>query len=237
MKSKDSIVFLSGLLCDKTVWEDIQKELEDSFDITMISFKGYDSIESMAKKVLAGSPENFILIGHSMGGRVALEVYNKDPKRVKGLGLFNTGVNPKSDAEVPGRQKLLDLADKEGIDSVLKQWLPPMMGNQGLSNKELMSKLESMVRTYNKEEFSKQINALLNRPDAREVLPNVEVPVLLLSATEDKWSPISQHEKMQEYLNESDLVVIENASHMAPCEQPKLVAKAISSWYQKNLKG
>lgn len=234
MKSKDSIVLLSGLLCNETVWKDVAKELEDSFDITMISFKGCDSIESMAKKVLENSPKEFILIGHSMGGRVALEVYNQDSTRVKALGLFNTGVTPRSEAEVPGRQKLLDLAKEKGIEAVLKQWLPPMMSKSGLENEKLMSDLEQMVKTYNEEEFSKQINALLNRPDAREVLPFISVPVLLLSGTEDTWSPISQHEDMQEYLKNSELAIISKASHMAPCEQPTQVATAIRNWLSKN---
>jgi pimeloyl-ACP methyl ester carboxylesterase len=237
MKTKNQIIFLSGLLCDETVWEDIKKELEDDFDITMISFKGCDSIENMAKKVLENSPNEFILIGHSMGGRVALEVYNQNSKRVKALGLFNTGVTPKSEAEVPGLQKLLDISNSEGIEAVLKLWLPPMMSKSGLENSDLMSKLGDMVKTYNSQEFSKQINALLNRPDAREVLPKVDVPVLLLSGTEDTWSPISQHKDMQEYLKNSELAIINEASHMAPCEQPKQVATAIKNWLSKNLKG
>lgn len=80
MKSKNSIVFLCGLLCDETVWKGVAKELEDNYDTLIISFMGCDSIEMMAKKVLDVAPKEFILIGHSMGGRVALEVYNQEPK-------------------------------------------------------------------------------------------------------------------------------------------------------------
>lgn len=227
MKTKESIVFLSGLLCNETVWEDVSKELEDIYDISIISFQGCDSIEMMAKKVLDLAPESFILIGHSMGGRVALEVFNQASNRVKGLGLFNTGVHPKSESEIPGRQKLLDLAKNEGISSVLKQWLFPMMSKSSLENRILMERLEQMVNSYSVEEFTNQIHALLNRPDAQSILPLINVPTLLLSGTEDKWSPISQHEKMQEFIKDSTLVIIENASHMAPIEQPKLVASAI----------
>jgi pimeloyl-ACP methyl ester carboxylesterase len=230
MKVKESIVFLSGLLCNEFVWEDISKELENQYDVSMISFQGCDSIEMMAKKVLDTAPESFILIGHSMGGRVALEVFNQAPNRVNKLGLFNTGVHGKTATEIPGRQKLLDLASNEGISFVAKQWLPPMMAEDGLKNSILMEKLYEMINLYSVEEFSKQINALLNRPDAQIILPLINIPTLLLSATEDKWSPISQHEEMQKYLKDSKLVVIQNASHMAPVEQPKAVAEAIINW-------
>jgi pimeloyl-ACP methyl ester carboxylesterase len=230
MKIKESIVFLSGLLCNETVWEDISKELEKDYEILIISFQGCDSIENMAKKVLDMSPDSFILIGHSMGGRVALEVFNQASYRIKALGLFNTGVHAKSESEIPGRQKLLDLAKKEGIASVAKQWLPPMMSNDSLKNSILMGKLYKMVNSYTQEEFSNQIYALLNRPNAQILLPLINIPTLLLSATQDKWSPISQHEQMQKYLNHSTLAVIENASHMAPVEQPLAVANAIKNW-------
>jgi pimeloyl-ACP methyl ester carboxylesterase len=230
MKTKKSIVFLSGLLCNETVWEDISKELQNDYEILIISFQGCDSIEMMAKKVLDLAPSSFILIGHSMGGRVALEVFNQASNRVKALGLFNTGVHAKSESEIPERQKLLDLAKKEGIASVAKQWLPPMMSNDSLKNSILMEKLYKMVNSYTQEEFSKQIHALLNRPNAQILLPLINIPTLLLSATQDKLSPISQHEQMQIYLKNSTLVVIENASHMAPVEQPIAVSDVIRNW-------
>jgi len=232
MKTKESIVFLSGLLCNETVWEDVSKELKNTYDVSIISFQGCDSIEMMAKKVLDTAPESFILIGHSMGGRVALEVFNQASNRITKIGLFNTGVHAKSEAEVQGRQKLLDLAKSEGIKSVVKQWLSPMMSKSSLENTLLMEKLEKMSNSYSVDEFFKQIHALINRPDAKNVLPLIDIPTLLLSATEDKWSPISQHEQMQEYIKNSTLAIIENASHMAPVEQPKLVCKAIIDWLE-----
>ncbi len=232
METKESIVFLSGLLCNETVWEDVSKELENTYDVSIISFQGCDSIEMMAKKVLDTAPQEFILIGHSMGGRVALEVFNQASNRITKIGLFNTGVHSKSETEVQGRQKLLDLAKNEGIKSVVKQWLPPMMSKASLENTLLMEKLEKMSTSYSVDDFFKQIHALINRPDAQSILPLIDIPTLLLSATEDKWSPISQHEQMQEYIKNSTLAIIENASHMAPVEQPIAVSKAIRNWLE-----
>ncbi|PLY05660.1 MAG: hypothetical protein C0625_12590 [Arcobacter sp.] len=227
MRKKENIVFLSGLLCTEMVWEEVAKELEDNFNVSIISFKGCDSIEMMANKVLNTAPKKFILIGHSMGGRVALEVFKTEPKRVLKLGLFNTGVHPKSEAELIVRRKLLDLAKTKGIKAVGKQWLPPMLSEESLKNSLLLNKLEKMILSYSVDEFLKQIGALINRPDSQSILSTVDISTLLLSATEDKWSSILQHEKMQDFLKDSTLSVIENASHMAPVEQPKLVAKAI----------
>lgn len=227
---KENIVLLCGLLCKKIVWEEVAKELSKKANVSIISFEGCNSIEDMAKKVLDNSPQKFILIGHSMGGRVTLEVFNQQKDRLKAMGLFNTGVHPTTQTELPGRIKLLELAKNEGMLSVVKQWLPPMMGKEALENKSLVNELEKMVISYTPKEFSMQIEALINRPDARMILPMIDIPTLLLSSSEDNWSPISQHEKIQKQIPNSKLVEIENAGHMVICEKPEAIAKSILQW-------
>lgn len=231
MKTEKNLVLLSGLLCDKTVWQDIEKNLEDIVNIYIVSFKGCDSIESMAKKVLDLVPMEFSLIGHSMGARVAVEIMNIAPRRVEKLALFNTGIHTVSPKEIEGRQKLLDIAENEGMKSLMESWLPPMMSKEGLKNKELMEKLESMVLSYSVKDYFKQIYALINRPNAQEILSSINIPTLLLSGTEDKWSPISQHEEMQKYIKNSKLEIIKDAGHMAPCEFPNEVSSVIRKWF------
>lgn len=110
-----------------------------------------------------------------------------------------------------------------------------MMGEAARNNSDIVKPLEDMVNSYTKEEFAKQIKALLNRPDASLVLSHITVPTLLLSATEDKWSPILQHAQMQERLRNSILVEIKDAGHFVPVEKPNEVANAIRTWLANNI--
>src|SRR3984957_14802613 len=71
---KQPLLLLSGLLCDETIWADIPEGPRDAADVRVISFRGFSSIPAMAEHVLATAPERFAVAGHSMGGRVALEV-------------------------------------------------------------------------------------------------------------------------------------------------------------------
>lgn len=219
--NKKHIVLLSGLLCDKTVWQEVAEQLSPTYDVSIIDFRGFNRIEDMAAKVLSSTVGEFILIGHSLGGRVALEVYNQQPKRVTALGLFNTGVHPRTAGEIPVRQKLIELARRDGIPAVCNAWLPPMLGKSAQMDKALVKRLENMVNRYSTNDYLKQIEALLNRPDASTVLAKITVPALLLSAEEDKWSPISQHEDMHQFINNSTLVEIKDAGHFVPIEKPK----------------
>jgi pimeloyl-ACP methyl ester carboxylesterase len=229
MTMKQPLLLLSGLLCDETVWADIPRRLEDAADSSIISFGGFSSITGMAEHVLAVAPERFALAGHSMGGRVALEVIRLAPQRVLRLALLNTGVHTVRDGEPQSRGRLLRLAYSHGMAALAAEWLPPMMAG-GPRAMELMPRLTAMVERSTPDSYAGQINALLNRPEALSVLPTISVPTLLLSGSEDTWSPVSQHETMRRRIPHATLFEIHAAGHMAPFERPDAVALALREW-------
>lgn len=230
---KPTLVCLTGLLCDQVVWRDVAQKLDNVANVEIISFAGFDDLTAMAQHVLQQVTGPFALAGHSMGARVALEIYRLAPERITHLALMNTGVHPKSEKEIPGRMRLLKLAQEQGTEALAVDWLRPMMSPKGLSNKALMTELEQMVSTYSVEQFEGQIHALLNRPNAEAILPTITVPTLLLSGTEDTWSPAAQHQTMQQHIADSELVVVEGVGHMAPAEDPEQVAQAMKGWLNK----
>jgi pimeloyl-ACP methyl ester carboxylesterase/ketosteroid isomerase-like protein len=234
LMSNPQLVCLAGLLCDQRMWASIAAQLEKEADVKIVSFAGFDDLTAMAQHVLANVEGDFALAGHSMGGRVALEIHRLAPQRITHLALLNTGVHPRSDKEIPGRMRLLEAAKNQGMSALAEQWLTPMMSPKGRNNGELMATLRQMVASYSLEDFEKQIHALLNRPNAEEQLAQISVPTLLLSGTEDTWSPVEQHQKMQQKILGSELVVIDGAGHMAPVEEPAKVAQALKSWLQTN---
>src|ERR1700733_7630273 len=230
---KQPLLLLSGLLCDETVWADIPARLADVAEVRILSFGGFSSIAAMAEHVLAVAPERFALAGHSMGGRVALEAVRSARSRIAGLALLNTGVHTVRDGEPQSRGRLLRLAYARGMSALAAEWLPPMMAGGASRTVELMPRLMAMVERSTTDSYAGQINALLNRPDALPVLPTITVPTLLLSGSEDTWSPISQHETMRRRIPHATLFEIHGAGHMAPIERPEAVAVALREWLAK----
>jgi len=168
-----------------------------------------------------------------MGGRVALEVWRRAPERIAALGLLNTGVHPPRDAEHESRGLLVRLARVQGMTALAAQWLPPMMGASPARVAQVMPNLTAMVERSTPDSFAGQINALLQRPDARPVLSSINVPTLLLSGTNDTWSSLAQHADMQRSVPHATLVEIAGAGHMAPIERPDAVARALRAWLMK----
>ena len=229
---KQPLLLLSGLLCDEAIWADIPDRLADVADVGIVAFRGFSSISAMAQHVLALAPQRFAAAGHSMGGRVALEVLRSAPHRVAGLALLNTGVHTVRDGELQSRGRLLRLAYEHGMSALAREWLPPMMAG-GARTQDLMPRLTAMVERSTPDSYAGQINALLNRPEALSVLPTIGVPTLLLSGSEDTWSPISQHETMRRRIPHATLFEIHGAGHMAPIERPEPVAVALREWLQR----
>jgi pimeloyl-ACP methyl ester carboxylesterase len=225
-----SLLLLSGLLCDETVWGDIPRRLADVADVRILSFQGFSSIFAMADHVLRTAPSRFAVAGHSMGGRVALELVRRAPRRVAGIALLNSGVYPAREGEAQSRGQLVQLARTEGMWALAAAWLPPMMGAPPERVAVLMPRLIKMVERSTPDAFADQIDALLRRPDAQPVLSSIKVPALLLSGTNDNWSSLAQHAEMQRSVAHATLVEIEDAGHMAPIEQPAAVASALRKW-------
>lgn len=228
-----TLALLSGLLCDVEIWKEVINRLPGSIDVREFSFPNVSSIEQMAESVLASMPEHFAIAGHSMGGRVALETVRRAADRVLGVALLNTGVHPPAEHEAATRGRLVKLAQEQGMAALATEWLPPMLGRPESISPEISARLRAMVERSSPESFAAQIHALLHRPDAAAVLPHLPKPTLLLSATHDKWSPPAQHEAMQRVCADAELVIVEDAGHMAPVENPGAVTAALTRWLER----
>ena len=230
---KQSAVLLSGLLCDETFWSDIPQRLSGVAEIQVVSFRGFSSIPAMAQHVLDIAPPRFAVAGHSMGGRVALEVMRAAPRRITGLALLNTGVHAVRDGEPQSRSHLLRVAYEHGMSALAAEWLPPMMGTDAARAAELMPRLSAMIQRFTADAYAAHVSAMLNRPEVMSVLPTIAVPTLLLSGSDDTWSPVSQQQSTRRRIPHATLFEIHGAGHMAPLERPDSVAIALREWLLK----
>jgi pimeloyl-ACP methyl ester carboxylesterase len=222
-----TVFLLPGLLCDETVWRDQKDALGRFAEVIIPDFRYVSSISAMAQLVLDAAPERFSVAGHSMGGRVALEVFRMAPERVERLALLDTGVHPRAAGEESKRGELVDLARGPGMAAMAARWLPPMLHPD---HSALLEPLTEMVMRSTPETFANQQRALLDRPDARTVLHRIQCPTLVLCGRQDAWSPVSQHEEIAASIPQAKLVIVDDCGHMSPVEQPAAVSHALCEW-------
>jgi pimeloyl-ACP methyl ester carboxylesterase len=80
------------------------------------------------------------------------------------------------------------------------------------------------------EVFACQIAALLERPDATDVLRALAVPTLIVCGAQDAWSTPAQHAQMRALTPHATLDLVRAAGHMAPMERPQEVARSLVRW-------
>src|SRR6187401_1489245 len=185
------LLFLPGLICDARIYAPQLAAFPESRAVD-----GYglaNSLEAMARVVLEQAPESFDLFGHSMGGRVALEVYRLAPNRVRRLALSSTGVHPLRDTETPSRRALQAIGHDAGFAALVDTWLPPMVADANRAMPEYAT-MRQMCLDAGQAVFDAQIEALLGRPEQESLLGAIACPTLVITGEQDVWSPPAQHE-------------------------------------------
>jgi pimeloyl-ACP methyl ester carboxylesterase len=230
MTEKPTLFLLPGLLCDETVWRHQMEHLSDMARVVVPDYRDCDALAAMADQVLEQAPARFAVAGHSMGGRVALEIMRKARERVTRLALLDTATHPTAESEYEKRLGWVDLARREGMGALVDVWLPPMVHPDRRDDGELMQPLRAMVEGYTPDQFAGEIRALLERPDATPVLDTITCPTLVLCGRQDAWSTLEIHEKMAAAIAGSHLEVIEDCGHFSPIERPRAVTEALRAW-------
>jgi pimeloyl-ACP methyl ester carboxylesterase len=193
----------------------------------------------------AGDPP-CVLFGHSMGCQVALEAYRQRPQKVRGLvllcGSFGNVTStfqgiPLLELVLP---KLVSLADK-APDVVRAVWsrLPPQLSlklalkageidPERVHPEDMLPYLSHMTHV-DFPMFLRMLRAA-GEHTAGDILPLVDVPVLVVAGERDSFTPSFLATAMAETLPKGELLVVPGGTHVAPIEQPELVDARISTF-------
>jgi len=231
-----TLALIPGLVSDSIVWAPLADVVAHRMPVHTADVSHSSSISGMAESVLAATEGDLIVVGHSMGGRVAMEMASIAPDRIRGLVLANTGHHPKRDGEEIRRQQMIDLGH-HSMEELADQWLPPMLNPARLTDAELVGNLRAMVLRAGPDVHERQIRALINRPNASAYMADLGCPILLVAARHDGWSPIVQHQEIADAAPDAELVIIEDAGHFAPVERPAEVTAAIIDWLTRRFGG
>jgi pimeloyl-ACP methyl ester carboxylesterase len=226
------LLFLPGLICDARTFAPQTAAFSASHAVN--SYHGADSLAAMAQVALAeadalGAP-SFDLFGHSMGGRVALEVLRQAPARVRRLALVSTGVHPLGASEPEKRHALARIGHDRSFEALVDEWLPPMVAPDNRTRPGLYEPMRAMCLEAGQAMFDSQIAALLGRPEVEDMLPAIACPTLVMTGELDTWAPPAQHAEIAARIPDSTLVIVPGAGHMLPLEAPAEVNEAIARW-------
>ena len=230
------LLFLPGLICDSRTFAAQTAAFAGSLAVDEYgpASSPADSLVKMARIALAradeAGAEKLDVFGHSMGGRVALELYRLAPQRVRRLALVSTGIHPLGENEPEKRAALKRIGHEQGFEALVDHWLPPMVADANRAREDIYPPMRAMCLAAGQERFDAQIAALVGRPELDDLISQIACPTLVMTGELDAWAPPEQHAEIAARIADSKLVIIPGAGHMLPLEAPGEVNAAIADW-------
>lgn len=232
----EALLFVPGMLSDARIfWPQIEA-FSAQHPVQVAAFAQADTISEMARATLASAPERFALVGHSMGGIVAMEILRHAPERVSRVALVSTTPLAETPAQAAWREPQIARARAGHLEEALTEALPDAALAPGAGRAQLRKMMIRMAKAHGGEAFIRHSRALQRRRDGQRVLLKARMPALVLCGAHDALTPVKRHEAMAELLPDAELVVLEDAGHVPMFEAPEAVNRALTDWLARPLR-
>ena len=221
------------MMCDERIFSPQIEELSKNLEVTVADISSFSSVRELASDVLKKAPKFFSLLGHSMGGIVAMEIYSQEPNRIEKLILMDT--NPKAELDEVKLKREPQIKDvREGkLLEVMRNEMKPNYLAENENKSTVLDVCMDMALSLGPDVFINQSRALQKRTDQLNTIQSINIPVLIMCGSEDKLCTVERHEMMHNMISDSDLKIINNAGHMPTLEQPRETTEVLKEWLMK----
>ena len=230
-----TLVTIPGIMSDARTWAPVADGLKSDFSCTHVADTSQDnSLEDMAVRVVETVEGELVILSHSMGGRIAMEIGRLAAERVRGIVLSNTGHKSAAEGEKVHRMARIAEANAD-MKTYAVNWVAKVVAPASAGNQALVSRIEAMVTDCPADLHERQNLALLKRPDASMYLGRFSFPVLLITGSEDKLSSPALHNEIAALIPDAETAVIDGAGHLLPFERPDEVLETIRDWLSRKV--
>jgi proline-specific peptidase len=246
------IVLLHGYVGDLEDWSNQIAILSTDYRVSALDQRGRGKSEA-SKDENAYSTDNLVedvyqwlktlgidkccLIGHSMGGQVAMTLTLTHPEMVGALVLADTssGTSASNEEDPQHKEELINIALTKGMTSAFDY----EVANNPVSKKRYQKHPETMDRMraeYGKTSPYAYVNIRNLRGKQQPIterLHEIKAPTLIIYADDDLPTVIKGTPLMHENIADSELVLIENSSHGSMYEKPEKFNRILLSFLNR----
>ena len=229
------LVLLHGFPLDHTIWNQVVLLLEAHVRVLSPDLRGHGrspapqgvyTMELLAKDVAAMLDDlhvrRVVLAGHSMGGYVALAFAQAYPERVSALALVGSHAAADAPERRKGRYETAEEVLRQGVSGVANAMAPKLT-----LRAELVEPLHRLILKNAPEGVAGALQAMAERPDRREFLAGLDLPVLYLVGDHDPFVSLELAQAQANRLQRGELRIAIGAAHMPMLETPQFVADAL----------
>ena len=243
MGSGIPVMLVHGFGEDASIWVAQIKALENDYLLLVPDLRGTGkasasslptSIETLADDLLsildAEKIQSCILLGHSMGGYIALAFAEMYPERLLAFGLIHSTTYADTEEKKEMRRKAIAFINTHESAAFLKTSTPNLFSESfQREHPSIINQLIEKSSTLQPSVLIAHYQAIMGRPDRTHVLAESKVPVLMVIGKEDKAVNPADAEA-QSKLNPLCTAVILDTGHMSMLEAPEQLNLHIRSF-------
>ncbi|MDM0039950.1 alpha/beta fold hydrolase [Variovorax sp. J22G21] len=225
------LVLIPGLACDDRLWQAQWPVLPASMapSVSDVHMR-HATIQEMAAALLREHEGPLVLCGASMGGMIAMEAARQAPARIEGLALLGTNPRPETPDMRELREAAIELFERGDIAGVIGPNVAFAFHPAQAADAQLVDAYLQMMLDAGAEQLIRQNRALMQRPDAREQLPGLRCPVLVMCGDTDRLTPPECSRDIATLTPAAELVWVADCGHMLTMEKPALVNATLGAW-------
>ncbi len=240
-KGDRCVVLLHGYLESMLVWEDFIPYLYKEVRVVTLDLPGHGisvvqgethTMEFLADTVAEGLKALGIarctIVGHSMGGYVALAFCERHPEMLDGVVLLSSTPNADTPEKAENRRREIALV-RAGKKDLLARVAPEagFAEENRLRMKDEIEDLAEQVVVTEDEGIVALLNGMIARKDRNEMLRASQVPVLFILGRRDGYIPVEAAEAMVAAHPRAQVAWLEHSGHMGFLEEPEAAAAAL----------
>jgi 3-oxoadipate enol-lactonase len=211
------VVLLHAFPLDERMWAPQRPALEGHEVVAPNLYElGGNSIDGWAERILGELDGDFVAVGASMGGYVALALARRAPERVRALLLAGARPNADSAERRAGRAATIELIEEHGAGGLWENQRDKLFGEQAPADAVELARQIALSR--DPVELQRAVEAIRDRSDNTDVFRSHPV-VVALGAT-DVYFPVDEARVFAEKSPQARLVVFERSRHLPSLEQP-----------------
>lgn len=235
-----AVILLHGFCESIAVWDDWQEELiEEGYRVIRIDLPGFGASTASARQISEYSAavavvcqkaklKKAVCVGHSMGGYIGLDLAEKSPPWLIGLGLFHAHPYADNAEQQQARFKSIDFIERNGHVHYVKQLIPRLFARDaGTSASFRRDLLILRASRSGAKHISNALHAMANRKDYSDWLSNYPKPVLFINGLKDPIYTEQQRQNQLALPRVADVCILPRAGHMGMIEEARETQRAV----------
>lgn len=241
--SGHALILLHGFPMNQQVWDEFSEKLSGSFHVITLDLPGFGKsaglpsgfmLEDVARILVSFVREKKylhpILVGHSLGGYVALAMAEQAPDLPGGLCLFHSTAMPDSDEKKQSRDKVLEFIAKQGVHAFTSNFIGQLYADP---QHHSIIKVKNMAVQASREAVEGYTLAMRDRKDRTNVIASFDRPLLFLAGEKDKGIPVDTVWNQASLNPKAEVVVLPEVAHMGMFEAEAASLKKILDFCER----